>query len=88
MNIADLYGLLPLITLIVFCIGAELIGSTDIPHVIRATDVAGIGLMIISMGIGIAMVVIYAGPTITENFDTLSCLRNHSINHCALSKLS
>lgn len=87
MSATDLYGLLPLVALAVFCIGAALVEASDLPHATRIADFVGIGLMIISMSAGIAMAAIHTSPAVTEGISTLSCLHNHSINHCALSKL-
>ena len=47
-------------------------------------SVIGQSFMIIAIGAGAAVLILWVSPSISSGLDTVHCWRDHSITHCAL----
>ena len=84
MNTENLYAILLLITLVVFHVGAAIAEYADMENAPGGISVIGQSLMIIAIGVGAAVLILWVSPSISSGLDTVHCWREHSITHCAL----
>lgn len=84
MSTETLYALLMLIALVVFRVGVALVEYADMENASGSISVIGQSLMVIAIGAGATVLILWVGPSISEGLDTVHCWRDHSITHCAL----
>lgn len=84
MSTESLYALLLLIALVVFHVGASLAERADMENTSGGISAIGQSLMVIAIGAGAAVLILWVSPSISEGLDTVHCWRDHSITHCAL----
>lgn len=84
MNTENLYAILLLIALVVFHVGAALAEYADMENTPGGIFVIGQSFMIIAIGAGAAVLILWVSPSISSGLDTVHCWREHSITHCAL----
>ena len=84
MNTENLYAILLLIALVVFHVGAALAEYADMENTPGGISVIGQSFMIIAIGAGAAVLILWVSPSISSGLDTVHCWRDHSITHCAL----
>lgn len=76
--------LLLLIALAVFLVGAALVEYADTENASRSIPVIGQSLMTIAIGAGVAVLILWVSPSISDGLDTFYCWNDHTITHCAM----
>lgn len=84
MSTENLYAILLLIALAIFLVGATLTEYAEVENASHTASVTGQSLMIIAIGAGAAVLILWVSPSILNGLDTVHCWREHSITQCAL----